>query len=47
MRQATRKELGVAVGWAAKEGWDPGPHDVNVFWKTDPKGFIALEKGGK
>lgn len=40
----TRKELDIAVDWATKEGWNPGLHDADVFWNTDPKGFYALVK---
>lgn len=43
----SQEELGIAVEWAAKEGWNPGLDDAEVFWHTDPEGFIALEKGGK
>lgn len=41
----TRPELDVAVEWAAKEGWNPGLHDADVFWNTDPQGFIGLFDG--
>ncbi|MBI2465151.1 GNAT family N-acetyltransferase [Candidatus Shapirobacteria bacterium] len=47
IRQATREELDIAVGWAAKEGWNPGLGDAEVFWKTDPEGFVALEVDGE
>jgi len=47
IRPATRKELDIAVEWAAKEGWNPGLHDADVFWETDPKAFLVLEKDGK
>lgn len=47
IRQATRVELNVAVEWAAKEGWNPGLHDAQVFWDTDPQGFVVLEKDGE
>ena len=30
------------VGWAQSEGWNPGPHDANVFWSTDPDGFYGF-----
>ena len=33
------------VDWAAKEGWNPGPSDAEVFWKTDPDGFYGLFNG--
>ena len=35
------------VDWAAKEGWNPGPSDAAVFWKTDPDGFYGLFNGDK
>lgn len=47
IRNMTREELDVAVGWAAKEGWNPGLNDADIFWQTDPEGFIALEKDGE
>lgn len=42
-----RSELDAAVEWAAKEGWNPGLHDAQVFWDTDPQGFVVLEKNGE
>lgn len=47
IRKANRQELDIAVEWAAKEGWNPGLHDADVFWATDPNGFVALEKDGE
>lgn len=47
IRQATQGELVTAVEWAAKEGWNPGLHDSQVFWDTDPQGFVVLEKDGE
>lgn len=35
------------VDWAAQEGWDPGPHDAEVFWETDPAGFYGLFDGNE
>jgi len=32
------------VSWAEKEGWNPGPHDAEVFHETDPKGFYGYFK---
>lgn len=43
----TRSELDIAISWAAKEGWNPGLHDADVFWETDTEGFISLEKDGE
>lgn len=47
IRNMTRDELDVAIGWATKEGWNPGLNDADVFWQTDPQGFIALEQDGE
>ncbi len=30
------------VKWAKMEGWNPGPHDADVFWQTDPEGFYGF-----
>ncbi len=40
VRSATRKELDTAIGWAAKEGWNPGLYDADAFFATDPKGYF-------
>lgn len=42
-----RGELDVLVEWAAGEGWNPGLDDAQVFWETDPDGFIAMEVDGE
>ena len=47
IRKMRRKELDIAVDWAAKEGWNPGLHDAELFWKTDPDGYVAVEKDGE
>jgi GNAT superfamily N-acetyltransferase len=36
----TRSELNLAVNWAAAEGWNPGLHDADCFYNTDPTGFL-------
>jgi len=42
IRQATRHETElIHVEWAAKEGWNPGLHDTNCFYETDPNGFLV------
>lgn len=46
-RQATREELDLAVRWAAEEGWNPGLGDADVFWRTDPEGFVCAERDGE
>ena len=46
IRPMTRPELDTLVDWAADEGWNPGLNDADIFWDTDPDGFIAAERGG-
>lgn len=36
----TEKEVGIAIDWAAKEGWNPGLHDAHNYYKADPNGFL-------
>ncbi len=43
IRPMSRNEADELVGWAAREGWNPGLHDADVFWATDPDAFIAAE----
>ncbi|NEX23845.1 GNAT family N-acetyltransferase, partial [Thiorhodococcus mannitoliphagus] len=47
MRAMTRPELDTLLDWAAAEGWNPGLNDAQIFWDTDPEGFIAAEHEGE
>lgn len=47
IRQMRRQELDVLVEWADKEGWNPGLSDADIFWATDPTGFVAAELNGQ
>ncbi|MCG6942061.1 MAG: GNAT family N-acetyltransferase [Thiohalocapsa sp.] len=47
IRNMTRAEVDRLVDWAAAEGWNPGLHDADVFWATDPDAFIAAELDGE
>jgi len=47
IRQMTRPEVDTLVEWAAREGWNPGLHDAESFWTTDPEAFIAAELEGE
>jgi GNAT superfamily N-acetyltransferase len=47
IRPMRRDELDVLVDWAAAEGWNPGVHDADIFWATDPEGFVAAEVDGQ
>ncbi|MEE4377799.1 MAG: GNAT family N-acetyltransferase [Candidatus Competibacteraceae bacterium] len=40
-------ELNLAIDWAAAEGWNPGLHDANAFYATDPKGFFIGKLNGE
>lgn len=39
--------LKILVDWAREEGWNPGLHDAEVFWATDPDGFYGYYKKGE
>lgn len=41
IRNMDRKELDIAIEWAAAEGWNPGLHDADCFFSADPKGFLV------
>ena len=41
IRQMTRDEIDVAIGWAALEGWNPGLYDAHCFHAADPGGFLV------
>jgi len=47
IRRMTRGELDTLVEWAAAEGWNPGLDDAEVFWRTDPDGYVAAEIDGE
>ncbi len=40
VRTMRRDELDFAVDLAANEGWNPGIHDAEAFFATDPGGFL-------
>jgi GNAT superfamily N-acetyltransferase len=39
-RNAQRHEVDLIVSWANREGWNPGIHDAEAFYGTDPNGFF-------
>ena len=47
IRNMTRAEVDELVAWAAREGWNPGLHDAELFWATDPDAFIAADLDGE
>lgn len=40
VRTMTEADLGIALGWARQQGWNPGLDDAAVFLGTDPEGFL-------
>ncbi len=40
VREMTRSEVDLAIDFAYKEGWNPGIHDAETFYLTDPYGFF-------
>ena len=40
IREMSRADLEVALGWARDEGWNPGLDDVAPFLAADPSGFL-------
>jgi ribosomal protein S18 acetylase RimI-like enzyme len=40
IRSMRRDELGMALDWAAAEGWNPGLQDAQPFFEADPGGFL-------
>lgn len=41
IRTMTPEETGIAVEWAAREGWNPGLHDAQCYRAADPDGFLV------
>ncbi len=42
IQRMSRHDLGLALHWAAREGWNPGLHDTEMFHAIDPRGhFMA------
>ena len=47
VRNLTRDETAQLIGWAAREGWNPSPHDANAFYEADPEGFFGCFVDGE
>lgn len=47
IRQMRLDEVPVAVDLAAAEGWNPGLHDGECFYQTDPAGFLVADLDGR
>ena len=46
IRGMDRAEVDDLVDQAAAEGWNPGLHDADIFWRTDPEAFVAADLDG-
>lgn len=47
IRPLAASEMNLPLGWAAAEGWNPGPHDGAAFHAADPEGFLVAEVDGR
>ena len=47
IRTMTAADLGLALGWAGAEGWNPGKADAAAFRAADPEGFLIAEVDGQ
>lgn len=47
IRKMSQEELGLALSWAALEGWNPGLHDAKTYYLADPNGFLLAELEGE
>src|SRR3954447_6200713 len=47
IRPASRRELELALEWAAQEGWNPGLSDAQCFHAADPDGFLLALRDGE
>ncbi|MCX7370971.1 MAG: GNAT family N-acetyltransferase [Alphaproteobacteria bacterium] len=46
IRAMTPDDLGQAVAWAAREGWNPGLSDAPAFLAQDAEAFLMAERDG-
>ena len=47
IRKMARHDLDTVIEWAAAEGWNPGLHDRDAFFDTDPEGYFMAWDGKK
>ena len=40
IRPIKRSEFDIAIDWSEAEGWNPSLYDADVFWNTDPDGYL-------
>ena len=47
VRGMARHEFDLTISWAKSEGWNPGVHDAENYYITDPQGFFVGTFEGK
>lgn len=47
VRVMTKQDLQMVMGWAAREGWNPGKYEVEPLYAVDPRGYKVLEVDGE
>jgi GNAT superfamily N-acetyltransferase len=45
LRKLGRVGCAELVEWAAAEGWNPGLHDAETFYRVDPEAFVGFFEG--
>lgn len=45
LKKLSIHELNTLVDWAREEGWNPGLHDAEVLYTTDPDGHYGYFLG--
>jgi len=46
-RKAARHDVDIIISWAEAEGWNPGIHDAETFYRADANGFFVGILDGK
>ncbi|MDV2480835.1 GNAT family N-acetyltransferase [Methanoculleus sp. Wushi-C6] len=47
VRPMTKIEVGIAIDWAEREGWNPGLSDGDCYYAVDPQAFFAVLHDGR
>lgn len=45
IRTAQAHDMDYIIGLLAKAGWNPGLHDAQCFFASDPQGFLIAHLG--
>ncbi len=46
IRNLREDEIHIPIAWARQEGWNPGIHDGEMHFSTDPEGWFGVEQNG-